>query len=174
MSKKKNNKPERSGAEIARQRAASHKFTANIHFRDIESWRYTEENLKKEFRLFVENEILPLLKLRGYKLKAKTEIVAQIAHRLIETGLTNKVLADSRDHNNIDAKKRIPIYDLFVKKGLCKMCKGSEVSGLTTRYSATGKLLERKKEWKLELLEDLNLKKNTEEAKPTSDALVVL
>lgn len=148
----------------------------NKHFRELESWRYTEGILTTEFRLFVENEIWPKLKTlhTGYRLKEKKDITAQIIHQLVETGLTNKVVADSRDNSGKKTHKRIPIWDAITKKKLCKVCKGSESSHQVTRYRATGRLLELRERWELKLLEDLDLKRNTELVEPTSHALVVL
>ena len=51
---------------------------------------------------------------------------------------------------------------------------GSENSGKVTRYRATPKLLELKREWELPLLEDVHLLRNTELDIPVHHALVVL
>jgi hypothetical protein len=148
----------------------------NYYLREKESWFFTTRSLTKEFYVFVENEIWPLLTVlhHGYRIKEKKEITAQIAHQMIETGLTNKVVADSRDYNRKEIRKRIPIWDAITKNKLCIVCKGSQFAGKVTLYGATSRLLKLREIWKLRLLEDLDLKRNTEEIKPTSHALVVL
>jgi hypothetical protein len=148
----------------------------NFYLRGLESWRYTKGLLTKEFYLFVESEIWPRLTVlhHGYRISEKKELTAQITHNLIETGLTGKVVADSRDYNDAKTRKRTPIWDALAKIKLCIVCKGSESSRQVTRYRATGRLLRIRKMWKLQLLEDLDLKRNTETNKPTSHALVVL
>jgi hypothetical protein len=124
----------------------------------------------------VDSKIWPALKPlhKGYRLKEKKELTAHILRNLAGAGLTNKVVADSRNWNHEGVRKRIPIWDALVKKGLCRVCKGSEMSGRVTLYRATGRLLGLNKMWELRLLEDLDLKKNTELAEPTRHALVVL
>ncbi|MCJ7693466.1 MAG: hypothetical protein MUO22_08640 [Sedimentisphaerales bacterium] len=148
----------------------------NLHLRDLKSVLFNESNLTSEFQLFVDKEIWPQLKSlhKKYFLEENKKLTAQIVHNLIETGLTNKTVADSRNKNNKQVRKRVPIWDALAKKKLCKSCKGSEISGLVTRYYATNPLLGLREKWELKLLEDLDLKKNTEEAIPTSHALVVL
>ncbi|MCD4692888.1 MAG: hypothetical protein K8R79_08240 [Calditrichales bacterium] len=138
--------------------------------------RFRENKIPFRFQLFVEKEIWPKLKPlhEGYKIKDKKETAAQILHNLISAGLTNKVVADTRDVNTEGVRLRIKIWDCLIQKKLCRMCKGSEESGRITLYRATGKLLELREEWELKLFEDLELKRNTEEAIPTNHALVVL
>lgn len=158
------------------KRRSNRKPSKNTYFRDLKSERFTESILPSEFRLFVEKEIWPRLKTlhRGYRIKEKKEISAQIIHNLIETGLTNKVVADSRNYNEKETRKRTLVWDAITKKKLCKVCKGSESSRQITRYRASGRLLDFRQKWELKLLEDLDLKRNTKEVKPTSHALVVL
>lgn len=159
-----------------KQRRSKRVPTRNRFFREIKSMRFNESILPLEFSLFVESEIWPQLKLlhRGYRLKEKKEMTAQCLHNLIETGLTDKVVADSRDDHKREVRKRITIWDVLVKKKLCRVCKGTERSKRVTLYRASGRLLDLREKWELKLLEDLDLMRNTELAEPTSHALVVL
>jgi len=159
-----------------KKRKSKRSSTKNIFFRELESTKFYERTLTLEFRLFVENEIWPRLKPlhKGYKIKEKKDILAQIVHHLIGTGLTNKVVADSRGHNEKEARKRIPIWDILEKKKFCRSCNGSEMSQRITRYRASSRLLDLREKWELTLLEDLDLKRNTGNIEPTSHALVVL
>jgi hypothetical protein len=152
------------------------KPSRNLFFRELKSVPFTENILPDEFKQFFEQEIWFRLKLlhTGYKTAEKKMLAAQVVHNLIETGLTYKVVADSRNYNDRAARRRIPIWDILVEKKLCKLCKGSEVARQVTRYRATSGLLELREIWELKLLRDLNLKWNTQESEPTSHALVVL
>jgi len=159
-----------------KKRKSNRKPSKNLFFRNRKSVPFTKNNLPDEFTQFFEQVIWPKLKQlhRGYKLAEKKVLAAQVVHNLIEAGLTHKVVADSRDDHNKLAQKRIKIWDACIGAKLCRMCKGSQVTGKVTRYRATGKLLELQKLWELKLLEKLQLKRNTEETEPTRYALVVL
>ena len=64
--------------------------------------------------------------------------------------------------------------DLLTKAGFALLCKGSQQSGKVSRYRATTKLLQLRNLWRLRLLEDTHLARNTELSVPTSRALIVL
>jgi len=148
----------------------------NNFFRELKSFLYNEIPLTEEFKQFVQNVIWPMLNElhTGYRLDEKKELTAQIICNLVKTGLTGNVVADNRNNNDKQARKRITIWDALVKNGFCKVCKGSQISQNVTRYRATGNLLNLQKKWDLNALEDLNLKRNTQLEQPTSHALVVL
>jgi hypothetical protein len=150
------------------------KTAKNIHFRELKSWRYCERPLTADFKRFAEDEIWPQLKelKQGRKVNEKKKITAHVVHNLVEAGLTGKVVADSRDVSK--NYLRIQVWDAFVNNGLCKVCVGSEDSRKVSLYRATGHLLNLREIWELALLEDINLRRNTELAEPTRHALVVL
>jgi hypothetical protein len=52
---------------------------------------------------------------------------------------------------------RVPIWDAVVDAGYARVCVGSELSGMVTRYRATGKPLDLRKEWKLSQFETATL-----------------
>jgi hypothetical protein len=146
----------------------------NLHLRDLQSFVFEEHKITPKFKRFVEKTVLRSLRLEGYKLDEKRDLVIQMVRNLITTGLAGAVVSDTRDWNAPGAKLRSKLWDLLVKAGYARMCKGSESSGKVSRYRVTRSLLRLKHFWRLRLLEDLHLARNTELTEPTSRALVVV
>lgn len=167
-------KKTKSAAENVRKRAT--KKSKNLAFREFDSVFFNERVIPLEFQQFVEQKIwLLLTALRsGYKQDEKRQVATHCLHNLIEAGLTNRVVADSRNKGIKGISQRVAVWDVIIQAGLCRICKGSEDSGRVSLYHATDKLLNLRQRWELELLEHLHLKRNTEEIDPTRLALVVL
>lgn len=148
----------------------------NKHFRDLPSTRfgYSDDRMPSEFRKFVERKVLPRLKLTGYKQAAQRAIAVEIVHCLVSTHLVGKCVADSRRKAEPGARLRAKVWDAVIAAGFAKCCLGSEASGKVTRYRASKRLLQLRKQWQLKSLVDLNLERNTEMPKPTRYALVYL
>ena len=106
--------------------------------------------------------VLPRLGLTGYKIAQKNVIATQVIHNLILTGLTGKVVSDTRRKDHPGVRQRIDVWDKIINANFAQICLGSEESGKRTRYRATGKLLELQKEWDIRLLLNLDLVRNSE------------
>lgn len=141
--------------------------------RKRDSQRYATYTLTPEFTRFVDEEVLPHVELPGrYKQAEKRAVLRHATHNLILNGLVGRVVADGRKTN--DERRRQGIWDALVEAGFAELCLGSEVSGYVTRYAATGKLLAAREYWKLNMLMETELERNTALASPTDRALVVL
>lgn len=145
------------------------------HLRDLESWRFAEQEVQEEFYHFVHDVIWPKLSglHKGYKLAAKKEIATQVTLNLIKASLTEKVVADGRGKKN-GSGLRIKVWDSLVDAGYARMIRGSEKSGLVCRYQSTNELLTLRRIWRLDMLENLGLQNNSDTTKPSRHALVVL
>jgi len=142
--------------------------------RDRKSSRYATYNLDDEFVQFVDAEVLPHVELPGYKQAEKRAVLRHATHNLITTGLAGRVVADSRDNTDAATRQRAGIWDALVAAGWAVQCRGSEISGKTTRYAATAKLIQTREHWRLNMLMDIELARNTATATPSDRALVVL
>lgn len=139
--------------------------------RDQESSRYATHELAEEFVRFVDEDVLPDVELPGYKQDEKRAVLRHATHNLITTGLVKRVVADSRTSRD---RLRAGVWDALVAAGLAVQCRGSEISGMVTRYAATPKLIRTREHWRLKMLMDIELTRNTVTATPTDRALVVL
>ena len=139
--------------------------------REMPSIAYHEEQLTDDFRLFVLREVVPELNFQGYKHDAKIEVAGHIFHNLICAGLMGRVVADRRESKAM----RTLVWDAVIAAGFAVVALGSESSGFTTRYLAQDRLLEKRRLWKLRMLCDVMLFRNTERGEdPTRLGLVVL
>ncbi len=175
MKKKKTSKRKRgSVAEAtARRRLAAEKELSVRRLRELPSRLYNEGRLTDEFKLFVNQELIPRLKFKGYKLADKHHSAHHILHSLIANGLTGHTTADNR--NTSTNRLRIQVWDAVLNSKMAIMAKGSEDSGYITRYYPTPWLLEKRKLWELKLLCDINLIRNTQHLDdPSRYGLVVL
>lgn len=142
--------------------------------RDRKSSRYATYELDDEFVQFVDAEVLPQVELPGYKQEEKRAVLRYATHNLITTGLVGRVVADGRGNTDAATRQRAGVWDALVAAGLAVQCRGSEISGKVTRYAATPELLDTREHWKLKMLMDIELERNTAIATPTDRALVVL
>jgi hypothetical protein len=145
-----------------------------LSYRDLPSHLFNEQPVPAKFRDFCERQLIPRLKLTGYKQTTKSELAIVCIHNLVQTGMRGVVVGDSRDNGRVGVRLRIKVWDALVEAGLARVCKGSEYSAKQARYRATTKLLTPFKDWTLGELIDLNLKRNTKLRKPTDHALVVV
>jgi len=156
--------------------ASRHARRAEMHqpnLRDRPSRRYGTYELTEEFIQFVDSEVLPHVELPGrYKQAEKQTMLRHAAHNLILAGLPGRVVADGRTSN--EERQRKGVWDALKAAGFAKLHLGSEASGKVTRYAATGNLLALRHHWKLRMLEDTELARNSELSAPTSRALVYL
>ncbi len=147
----------------------------NPFLRDMESYLYTVGFPPPDFLDFADAMVLPRIDLpfkQASKIKEKRWEATCCAHNLIYAGLVNRTVADSRDGKG---KSRARVWDAIIKAGFADRCTGSEQSGKVTRYYPRAKLLRLRKQWKLDLLIDLQLERNTERPHdPTKQALVLL
>lgn len=142
--------------------------------RDRESSRYATYELAGEFVRFVDVEVLPHVELTGYKKEQKRTVLRHATHNLITTGLMGRVVADGRGNTDAATRQRAGVWDALVAAGWAVQCRGSEISGMVTRYAATPELIHTRTYWRLEMLMDIELARNTATATPTDRALVVL
>lgn len=144
--------------------------------RELRSTRFaiSEHPLTVKFQLFFNRKVLPLLELDGYKVEQKHNLLAHMIHSLVVTRKRGGCVADSRDTAKPDVRLRCELWDLIVSKKLATKCLGSEASGKVTRYAATDALIKLRKEYSLEFLVDLNLKRNSELDRATAHGLVYL
>ncbi len=142
--------------------------------RDRESSRYATYTLDGEFVRFVDAEVLPHVELPGYKQAEKRAVLRHATHNLITTGLVGRVVADTRRKTDPGVVLRAGVWDALVAAGWAVQCRGSEISGKVTRYAATAKLIQTREHWRLNMLMDIELARNTTTATPTDRALVVL
>lgn len=105
---------------------------------------------------------------------SRETIATHVVHNLILAGLVRKVVADTRRKTEPGVNLRNEVWDSVVSAKLAKVCLGSESSGKETRYQATSKLLNLRKQWELQQLVDTSLDRNTTRTTPTRLALVVL
>ena len=83
----------------------------NRHLRELKSYVFEEQKISPKFRRFVTKRVLPDIKLSGYKLDEKRElIVPKWSRNLVTTGLAGAVVSDSRDWHTPGAKQRSQIY----------------------------------------------------------------
>jgi hypothetical protein len=61
--------------------------------------------------------------------------------QLIRSGLSDRVIADSRDTGIPGVRSRVKLWDSLESAGLVRKCLGAELSERVTRYAATQKLL---------------------------------
>lgn len=120
--------------------------------REFQSVPFMPRSVSKEFRAWCERMILPHFKFGGYKQEQKREELMKATLALVETGIADKVIADSRNTHHPGVRRRKQTWDVLVRAGLCRKCLGSEQSGKVSRYQATMKLLRLEKEWSQELL----------------------
>lgn len=123
-----------------RSRAIAHR---NKHLRDRECVKWDlKADVPKEFRKYVENEILPLIPINGRKLAQKRRITIRILNALVRAG-HRRVVSDTRDNSEPGASLRIGIWDAILRTEppLAIHCPGSEWSELESRYAATAELM---------------------------------
>ena len=157
----------------AKRRIAEHPASnTNHHLRELESWPLSDQRPTITFRQFVEAEIIPELRLHGYKMEQKKSVALQIVHNLVLTGPA-RAIADSRDTADKGVRVRVQVWNAIEKAGLAEKCLGSESSGKLTRYRITAKLLKPFADWPLSDLQDLTLTRNTENEMPSDYGFVV-
>ncbi len=145
----------------------------HIHLRELKSDQFKPDPVPASFRSTVRQSVIPHLNLAGYKVNQKIEIAVQICQHLILSNWVGHVIADSR-HKSKNGL-RVNVWDSFIKAGLARCCIGSELSGKSSRYQATPKLLNLFKHIDhLDQIEDLTLTRNSNTDNPTERALVVL
>ncbi len=149
---------------------------SNLELRLWKSFPFHDstEPLPEGFVRFFHAKVLPLLTFTGYKQDAKRDLALRIVHALVMARNRIRTVSDPRDKTDPDARKRIQVWDMLRKAGLAIHCRGSESSGMVTRYCATEKLVELRKRWKLEELVPLDLQRNSQRTTPTKHALVYL
>jgi hypothetical protein len=131
------------------------KIKRYLHLRDLPSIVFKDNvSIPPKFALFVDEIIMPILKLSGYKLKLKQEIAEQCLFALVKSGLVDKTIADSRNHKHI-GRNRIAVWDSIVSAKLATKCTGSEGSKKVTRYYATSSLLSKYDNWPPDLLKEI-------------------
>jgi hypothetical protein len=145
-----------------------------ISHRLLQSHLFNEQPIPAKFREHCERQLIPRLKLKGYKQKEKRRVAIVCIHNLVQTGQRGVVVGDTRDTGKAGIKLRTEVWDALIAAGLATVCIGSEFSGMQSRYRATPKLLKAFAGWKLGELIDLDLKRNTKLKKPTDHALVVV
>jgi hypothetical protein len=85
------------------------------------------------------------------------------------------VVAGTRRKTESGVRLRVAVWDAIKAAGFADDCKGSEITRRVTRYSATDKLLSLRADWKIRLMMDLDLARNTDlPHNPTPHALVYL
>ena len=146
----------------------------NPHYRDMDYWMYREDRITDKFRELVEQRVLPHIHFAGYKLAEKKRIATHAIHKLIKTGLRHKVVADTRNARLPGVKFRVKVWDAIVQAGFATVCIGSDSSGELTRYRATKKLKDIRREWKLPVLEDTEPERNTENNIPLEHGLIIV
>ena len=145
---------------------------ANKHLRDMDSNVFVVEPVPPDFQLFAIEKVLPTISFTGKKLVDKKTIAMHCLHKLYLAGITGGVVADSRRWAAPGATLRIAVWDAIVAADYAAVCIGSQHAKMVTRYEATAKLLDLKKEWELSQLMDLTLYRNSELDDPTRLALV--
>jgi hypothetical protein len=130
--------------------------------------------IPEEFRSFATSQILPQLRLRGYKLAEKQELAVQLLHALVWSGQSCACVADRRGTQFKGTRLRVAVWDAIVYRDFAMNCLGSEVSAKLTRYYATPKLLDRFTDWQLAQLVQPQLPRGTTTRVPTPDDLVRL
>ena len=144
----------------------------NKHLRDLDSYTFVEEPVTEDFQRFAAECVLPTITFTGKKLEAKRNLAIHCLHKLYLAGISGRVVADSRRKTAPRAVLRIGVWDAIEAAGYARKCVGSEASKNVTRYQASRKLLDLRKEWELPELMQLTLYRNSELEDPTRLALV--
>jgi hypothetical protein len=95
----------------------------------MDSVPFAPRRISREFRAFCKRHVLPDLKINGYNKHRKRKDTMQAVHALVETGLVDKVVADSRNTAYAVSRRRAEIWDSLVEAGFSRKCLGSEESG---------------------------------------------
>lgn len=119
--------------------------------RGLSSEPFHEWPLPGEFLQFAREEVLPLIRFEGYKVKEKKRVATHCLHHLICATLKGNVVADSRDTSK--NALRTGVWDNIIDAGLAAACVGSERSRKRTRYIATRRLLDMHEHWELRMLQ---------------------
>lgn len=149
----------------------------NYRFRELQSYQFQEAELPEKFKAFFHSHIAPSLlpSLEGKRKHAqRLELAAQMVHSLITSTLAGVAVADTRDKRLPGVRIKCDTWDAIIDAGFARICLGSEQSRKVTRYYGTEKLLTLQKFWKLKMLYDTELKRNTAIEKPVHLALVVI
>lgn len=144
----------------------------NKHLRDLDSTIFVVEPVPPDFQLFATEKVLPTIEFTGKKLVDKKTIAMHCLHKLYLAGISGRVVADSRRKTVAGALLRVGVWDAIEAAGYARKCLGSEASKNITRYQASTKLLDLRKDWELPELYELTLYRNTELEDPTRLALV--
>ena len=132
------------------------------YLRTLPSHTFQEQDITEDFERFIIEEVLPRIEFRGYKIAEQQQLAMQMIHNLIMSGLVGACVADSRDPNSNGSRFRNKVWDAIIDADLAVWCKGSEMSGMTTRYAASTDLLGLREEWEIRMLLNLHLQRNTQ------------
>lgn len=119
-----------------------------IDLRKLKDWRYGVCEVPEAFSELIYEYVIPHLKLVGHKLVEKQNLACCITLHLVMAGLEGRPVSDSRDTSKQGVRFRVDVWDAFVKAGfVSEPRKGSQISKKTTRYMATGRLLQITPSW---------------------------
>jgi hypothetical protein len=117
---------------------------ANIGLRKAVNWREPEELCLKpgyaQFVEFAERDLIPLLPIEGNKRQKKRELLCDMLHQLMQTGIRGMLIRDTRDSSKPGVEFRVKLWDLLVAEGWCHKYRGSRADRIWTRYESTSKL----------------------------------
>ena len=161
--------------EPKHRRRSSDRKRENYDLRSYKSHLYRPSvKVPKAFRTFALARILPNVKITRTRKHHKQDALIRMLYQLIRCGLTDFVVADSRDNSSAEIRARIKLWDSLEKSGFMRRCLGSKPSKKTTRYAATAKLLSIRDVWPKSLFPESRLQRNSQHSKATRHALVVI
>ncbi len=147
----------------------------NWHLRQLESTRFHNLKVPRQFASVVDQRILHDLPIKGYHKERKIKLLTAQLFTLVCAGLNGQVVADSRNNANSKTRSRANLWDLLESNGWLISCLGSETSRKVTRYQATAKLLSVQDVWTQDLLSPTKLVRNSSQlSRPSRNALVVI
>lgn len=144
-----------------------------IWLRELPSELYLERPIPGAFIEFAEAELLPQIRITGYKQDEKRKTALHCLHNLVCAGLMGKTVADSRDKTKTPPL-RIRVWDAIVNANMAVKATGSEASQCSTRYYRTPWVLRLKRLWELAMLSDEERNKVVGEDKGRLTGNVVL
>ncbi|MBN1362552.1 MAG: hypothetical protein JW993_18285 [Sedimentisphaerales bacterium] len=128
------------------------------------------------FQRFAQTEIIPQLKLGNRLLDRKhLDVMVILANLFLAHKAGGKVLADSRDTGNREARSRIPLYDAMLHADMVLRQIGSEQSHKQTRYALNRELAEMALDWEFpDVVDPLLDEPTSERCQPSALAPVIL
>jgi hypothetical protein len=124
----------------------------NEQLRELEFVPFSRRPASEAFCRFCERSILPEVKIDGYKLDEKRDLLMQQVLALVRTDFAGKVVADGRSTSDARNRVRSKLWDSLAEAGFCLACFGSEKSGKVTRYRAGERLMDLREVWEQRLL----------------------